>query len=362
MMKRIISLLVAVGLLLSMASIANAETTLVNEKDRKIKIQLKKTGGNYPTNPVISGESPITGLPWDGYYMPMLVQIDNSHGGAMSANMAPWGIRFADIVYESPLHKNGSTRISLLFSDTVPESVGPVRSARVGHVYLREEWDAGFLYYGGSATNAANINNEFKKTGARKKGVLFSGTDGEGKPWKKYYARVSGRTSPSNVDANVLAIQALVPAEHVAPDRPFLFTDELTYDGVYTSNITVKWKHKEYVCAFAYDEASNSYLRSSGVDLEPYVDAEVDEQMAFANVIIQRTEVNYKGSAQPITTNIDSGNADIFIGGRYIAGYWTRTDVDQRTIYFDANGNELELQRGKTYIGMVPPDVEVIYE
>lgn len=357
MTKRLICLALAVMMTLSLTVGALADTSLVKQKDRKIKIQLKKEKSGYPANPVIDGESPTTGLSWDGYYMPMLVQIDNTNGGV--DGWGPWGARFADIIYETPLHKNGDTRISFLFSDEVPESVGPVRSARIGHVLLREEWDAGFLYYGGSAYKGVAIKDAFKKYGASQKGVLFSGTDGVAKPWKDYYHRVKERPAPQNVDANVLAIQGLVPAEHQAPNRPFLFTDELPSTGAFASRITLKWPHKKFVSSFEYDESTNQYYRY--VQDQPYVDTEVDEQIAVSNVIIQRVQLKFVASDQPKTENVGNGNADIFIGGRYIPGYWVCTDVGQRTIFFDQDGNELQLQRGKTYIAMMSADTEVIY-
>ena len=42
------------------------------------------------------------------------------------------------------LYRSGQTRITFLFNDSFAEgqplSAGPVRSARIGHVLLREEW------------------------------------------------------------------------------------------------------------------------------------------------------------------------------------------------------------------------------
>lgn len=290
--------------------------------------------------------------------MPMLVQIDNSNGGING--MAPWGASFADIMYESPLHKNGNTRVSLLFSDEIPSAAGPVRSARIGHVWLREEWDAGFLYYGESKAKGVNVPDEFKKLKTSAKGVLFSGTVGENKEHKKFYTTWPGRVSPGNMSGDVLAMQGLIPAEHQPPIRPFLFTDELPSTGDFATRITLNWPHKDYISSFVYDEATNSYSRF--VTDQPYVDSEVDEQLAFSNVIIQRVPLSFKGNAQPLTGNDKgAGNADIFIGGRYIPGYWVKTEVGERTIFFDADGNELMLQRGKTYIAMMSDDMEVVY-
>ena len=341
-------------------ALASGETTILqDEQDRKINVKGLGSDGNFAANPEIAGQSPTTGMEWDDKYMPMLVQIDNADGGI--GNRAPWGAAFADIIYETPLHEGGETRLSFLFSDTVPESVGPVRSARITHVELREEWDAGFLFYGGQEFEGTNINDVFRETGASKKGVLFSGIVGEGKAWKKYYKRVPKLVNPHNVDANVKAMQDLIPADFKAPSRPYLFTDELPEIGNFATEISIKLLKPEYSSSFTYDPNANVYYRSVGGN--PYVDKTTGDQLSFSNLIIQRTAVTfYHGiNNRPMTVNIGSGNADIFIGGRYIPGYWMRTGMNQRTVFFDQDGNELKLQRGKTFINIVDYATPVSY-
>ena len=60
---------------------------------------------------------------------------------------APWGLSYADVVYEYPLYRKGDTRLTAVFSDLVPDAVGPIRSARIGNVWLREEWDGAFIFF-----------------------------------------------------------------------------------------------------------------------------------------------------------------------------------------------------------------------
>ena len=359
MKRRILCLLMAACLVMlsAAASAAGSGTVIKKEKDRKIVVLGKDK--ELPANPVIPGESPTTGLSWTGKYLPMLVQIDNNNGG-VGDNM-PWGASSADIIYETPLHKGGYTRISYLFSDVIPESVGPVRSARVTHVEMREEWDAGFLFYGGQPADGTSIYTAFRKTGASKKGILFDGVASPSKPWKQYYNRVSSLPSPHNVDANVLAMQALIPADFTAPDRPYLFTDELPAEGELANKIEIKQANDDYSSSFTYDAPTNSYLRF--VDGKPYADKATGEQLFFSNLIIQRNRVTYfeDVAERPVTVLIGSGNADIFIGGRYIPGYWVRTGMNQRTIFFDQNGNELKLQRGKTFISIADYSIPVTY-
>ncbi len=361
-MKRVLCLVLAMVcfvMVMQTAVAGGVMTILQDEMDRKMNVQGLGSDGNFAANPEIAGQSPTTGLEWTGRYMPMLVQIDNEDGGI--GVRAPWGASYADIIYETPLHKVGHTRLSFLFNDTVPESVGPVRSARMTHAELREEWDAAFLFYGGQEYKGTNINDVFSKTGANKKGILFSGMVGEGKAWKKYYTRVPKLAGPHNVDANVKAMQDLTPADFKAPSRPYLFTDDLPELGDFATDISITLKLPEYSSSFMYDSDANVYYRFVGGN--PYVDKATGDQLSFANLIIQRTEVTFYHDIpdRPVTVNVGSGNADIFIGGRYIPGYWMRTGMDQRTVFFDQDGNELKLQRGKTFISMLDYSTPVSY-
>ncbi len=335
------------------------QTTIQNEKKRSIEVKAPNLDGSFPTNPEIAGESPVTGMPWSGKYLPMLVQIDNTSGGVGS--LAQWGVDQADIIYETPLHQGGYMGLTFLYSDTIPDHAGPIRSARITQAELREEWDGGFVYYGAQESDGTNVAELFKKTGASQKGVLFSGIVGNSKPWKKYYTRTASLPSPHNADANVKAMQALVPADFQAYSRPFLFTDELPDYAERATNIFIQQKNADYSSSFAYDSSKNVYLRS--VHGEPYVDRYTQVQPAFANLIIQRTTLTFynNNGAQPVTVNIGSGNADIFVGGRYIPGCWIRTGMNQRTVFFDQDGNELKLQRGKTFISILDESVPVSY-
>lgn len=82
------------------------------------------------------------------------------------------------------------------------------------------------------------------------------------------------------------------------------------------------------------------------------------EQMLFANLIIQRVEYEYvdDNMLMPYMQSIGKGNADIFIGGRYIPGYWVRKSTQYPTVFYDDQGNELLLNQGKTFIAHFPSE------
>ena len=383
-MKKIISIVAVLVLAIGIAVPAVAATkpnsyslplegtVLQNQADRAIT---PTTAAER--HPIIAGESPTTGLSWSGVYLPMLVQISNAEGSVKVNNKnvkaagigsrAPWGGQYADVVYEGILYRTGETRISFLFSDSLdegsPTSVGPVRSARIGHVLLREEWQSGLIYAGGPRREENNIAEMFEELGASDKGILFDLLTNK---FDDYRQRVQGLKGPDNLDVNVVGLRSTIPTDYVAEPHAFLFADASPYTEGYDMayNINMDWGHVKWVSHFVYDENENLYFRYSGD--APYMSfasasdrAEENQTwMSFANVIIQRVNYEYTNNSKimPVMQSVGQGNADIFIGGHYIPGYWVRESTDGPTVFYDDKGVEIELTRGKTYIGHLPPE------
>ena len=392
-MKKYFSILLVMALLLTCLS-AVADTKIPPNKysiPTEGRVVLQDSADRQITPAVapvrhelIPGESPTTGYPWSGArYQPMIAQISNPSGtvnyngkkitGAGLGVRSPWGAQYADIIYEGILYRTGATRLSFLFNDSFasgqPVSVGPIRSARIGHVLLQAEWEAGLAFGGGPRKEGNDIMLMLKENGAMDKGIVFNVVDTN--DWNDYTIRVRGVKSPDNLDIDMLALQSHVPEAHVAQPRPFLFTDASPYvDGYELAyNLSLDWGDKKYISSFNYDEMENMYFRTScGAPYMTYQskdDREVDnqEQLAFSNVIIQRVHYDYvnNNKIMPDMKSIGQGNADIFIAGRYIPGYWVRTSETEPTVFLDDKGNELQLTRGKTFIAHFPPESRLTY-
>jgi hypothetical protein len=238
-----------------------------------------------------------------------------------------------------------------------------VRSARIGHVLLREEWQSGFIYAGGPRREENDISEMFNQLGASDKGVLFALLTNK---WNDYRVRVQGLKNPDNLDVNVVGLRDMIPTNYAAAAHAFLFSEVSPYTEGYDMayNINLDWGHEKWISHFVYDETENLYLRYSGD--APYLSyasatdrsEENITQMSFSNVIIQRVPYEYTNNSKimPVMQNVGKGNADIFIGGRYIPGYWVRNDVESPTVYYDDQGNELQFTPGKTFIAHLPPE------
>ena len=402
-MRKLLCMLLA-ALLIGSVALATAETVIDGKEVRNITINdaglneapegVSPTTGRLLSELAAAAPSNATGLAVTGRYMPMLVQIDNADNGI--GIRSPWGGLWADIIYESPLYNSGDTRISMLFSDVIPDAVGPVRSARLGHVWLREEWDAGFMFYGQQEFPKTNVKAEFKRLGADDKGVLFSGTDGSNKPWKKFYTKVQSLKNPHDKSGNAAEISKLIPETHTAPNHTFLFTDEPLTSGDTANTITLHWLSYPYTNQLVYDAARNQYYRymleeDKKGNLTPhmwvdfytlkdeteYADLTTEsfkyknirgerQPISFNNIIIQHLQCDWVASNAPVTYNVGDaayfgkntfvaqGNADFFMNGQHVAGVWKRNDMNSRTVFYGPDGNEMKLQRGRTLIVMIP--------
>ncbi len=394
-MKRFLALLFIMTLLVNVAC---AETAINATENRGIKLSA------VTDNTVPEGVSPTTGrnlsdysvpanfagLAATGIYFPVLVQIscpyDDKTKATGTGNRAPWGVQYADIIYELPLHANGEVRMSALFSDVIPDAVGPIRSARVGHIWLREEWDCGFMYYGQQEYKLTNVIEEVRRTGASEKGLLWPGTSGTNRPWKKYYDKYTSKklhNSPLKAPNNRTGNPAGFLLDYLIPqwqdiltypqqiNHTYRFADSAYTGGDSATQINVSWNRKDSNEIYTYDANTGKYTRALQSDSKKgtpvtWVELETQEPITFDNVIVQWTETTYLGRDAPVTHNIgeyDSksntyapmgGNADIFMNGRHISGVWNREGISSRTVFFDENGEEVAIQRGRTMIIQLP--------
>ncbi len=388
-MKKLISLILAVLIAFPCVSaFAYTPESLSNvidsRSDRGITPAAPGTDGNYPLNPVIPGESGTTGLPWDEPYIPILVNIDNLIGKHLQ-----WGISKADIIYELPVSAYTNTRLMALFTHDYPTEAGPVRSARLIQAELRQEWDAAWAFYGEESKNGSNLVSPFLnqlKLPRRDGTIIFNG--GDEKKWTKAYSRVSYNTAPHNVSVDLTYLARLaVESEHEFVQRPFLFTDEkpTVGDDAARVNVIFNYFDKEgnvntapYIpdnnnstgsencdAYYTYDAETNKYMRWNP-NKGNYADlSDPDTQLGYENLIFQWATLSWnEGSTEhPLLPDIvGSGNADFFMGGKHISGYWVRTGLNERTVFFDADGNEIRLQRGHTWITIHNYRTGVSYE
>ena len=321
----------------------------------------KDSGGKKITvrvpaeNPVVDGESPLTGEPFSGDTNLVLANID-THPRALPH----WGVASADLIYELPIQADGSTRSLALFLTEHPDSVGPIRSARVPMASLREMWGGTYCFYGyQGGRDSNNVKDWVTANSARKKFAAPEYLNGMTKN-SQWFPRSSDQShvAPYNVRMDMNAVLSGGTAE--ANLHPFIFTDEPLDRGEDVGGVIVSYKQTSpaYVSAYQYNEATGLYDRYRNG--EPYIDGNTGEACAYANVIVLRTDISWASGnpSRPVIRLNGQGVCEIFQSGKYIRGTWVRDctetkNLKNRMVFLDENGDELPMQRGKTFIQIV---------
>ncbi|MBQ2991526.1 MAG: DUF3048 C-terminal domain-containing protein, partial [Clostridia bacterium] len=319
------------------------------------------------------GVNPITGEKWHGMYHPIGVNID-SHPSALPH----WGVSSADIIYEMPIQKDGSTRSYALFMGEIPAYAGPVRSGRVPMGSLRELWGGAWVFYGWQTWHAANntvVDVEdwalsLHKDARQKGRWVFPFIEGTERNYANLFHRVKDRqhVAPHNVQIDMKAVEKLFTSEPLM--HPFLFTKDGLDRGDNVSEITINYKttRPAYISHYKYNKATGLYDRYRNG--EAYYDALNGMDTSFANVIVLRTDVSwYNGAAQrPVIQLVGQGTAEIFQNGKYIRGTWVRShavkadevkSLPARMVFLDENGDEIPMKVGKTFVQIVNNDQPV---
>ena len=347
-MNKLFALMLAISLLAALPALASDMVPLQGQLER-VSIPFQ---AEYPEHPLILGESPTTGLNWEGVYAPVMVVIDNAEGAHPH-----WGLKDADILYQVPNAGKGATKLLALFSDTAPQAAGGSRSARTPFVDVARAWGAAFAYagYPGEGAGAkASVPSKLRDGSMSFRQLSFdllSNND--------FSTRITGYQSPHNLSVNIARIRELALENGAAfIPRPFLFTDERPLGYAPATLIDVRHFGEEAsagrgnaasYATYTYVPEINAYHRenSSG----PFIDRDTPgEPIPYANVIVQRVQFSYSNGYIQLNNLTGNGAADINTGGSYIPGGWYRDSLDSRTVYVDDKGLELHLQRGKTFI------------
>jgi hypothetical protein len=258
------------------------------------------------------------------------------------------GLGSASIVYES-IVEGGITRYMAVFDHTLPEKVGPVRSARTQFIDFAEEFQPVSAYYahvGGSIEGLAQVKGD---------NIYDLDQGGIGEKAFHRFPKLG------------------LPTEHTMYGFPTKLYDVAKERGYKTESTVTSWKFKEdeaastrpdsqtitipfssalYEVKYNYDKGSNSYKRVlGGTD---HKDVLTGNQLSPRNVIVQFAAYapapNSKKGVQMVTL-VGEGTAKIFRDGKTIEAKWKKTKKSERTIYTDAaSGAEIEFNRGQIWI------------
>lgn len=259
-----------------------------------------------------------------------------------------YGLSKAEIVYEL-ITEGGITRFMAIYSSAENiAQIGPVRSARPTYLEFSSEYNALYSHAGGSPEAMAAID-----------GLKISDCSALGSD-SRYFWRDNSRFAPHNLfTSSELLNYALRDKNLLAPESAFdswKFQDEQNVSIPEDKFIRINFSTPEYQVTWKYDNKNNTYQRYYGE--AEHKDALTDKAIIAKNIIIEivppAIDAGEKGRVKFDVNG--EGKAYIFRDGNKIEGFWRKNSRTERTKFYDESNQEILLNRGNTWVEILPSD------
>lgn len=324
----------------------NTPGILRTRKSKIIASVLLLIVGGVLTYLILNGKGPVADVPVPGqkYYSQLTGQevsreesnrpilgviIENSEEARPQT-----GLDSAGIVFET-VTEGGITRYLALFQENMPDQVGPIRSVRPYFVDWLMGFDTSIAHVGGSE-EALQLINDRK---AKSINEFFNGD---------LFFRTNDREAPHNVYAKtkVLTDKQEEDGHKKSVAVDFMRTEDVPNVTPTATNISINFSFDIFAVTFAYDKATNRYARS--LASKPHLDAATNKQITVKNLVVLKMvgEINALGEGAGVLYK-DGVSQEI---------KWRQNDFNTRLELLDGAGNPVALNRGDTWISVIPGD------
>ena len=282
---------------------------------------------------------------------PYAVMINNNHSAWPQC-----GLQDAYLVYEI-IAEGGITRMMALFKDKDTTKIGSIRSARHYFLDYANENDAIYIHWGGSPQAYKKLGSMDHIDGIALEGTVFFRDKTLKRDYEhtgftsmqnvKEYAEKKGYTRDTNKD-----LLLNYSAEEIEMDK---------LEGAEKAT-SVYIKYSNYhSTSYEYDEENKVYKRfMSG---KANVDLETGEQYTAKNIIVYSVQ-NYtindgENKGRQELNNIGSGSGYYITDGYAVPITWEKTSHSGQTVYKYADGTEITVNDGNTFIQIYPKTGEL---
>lgn len=257
------------------------------------------------------------------------------------------GLYDADLVYES-LAEGGISRFLALYQESQPQEVGPVRSVRIHFANLVVGYDGGLAHVGGS--------NEALS-------LIRDGKDLDEMQNPDYYWRSNQRYAPHNAYTSFDKLNQLNQQKgYTSSDfEGFARKDDQPAEAPTATSIYTPISAATFDSQIKYQASDNSYLRfmagkqhldANGKQINPKV---VVVLKAKHNVVASDNGYRYPQI-------LSSGEALIYQDGTETKATWSKKDAKSPLSLTDATGEDIELNRGQTWVTIIPDTNDPVIE
>lgn len=281
-----------------------------------------------------------------------------------------YGIGQADILYECMEEGSISRQMAVINDWKNLDKIGNVRSCRDYYLYMACEWDPILIHFGG----VYYMRDRIKQGDIQNiSGTYSDGTKETTAPGSGAFFRTKDKASPHNAFVSAESIQKAMdslgyPAQHrdqyYQPEH-FLFASETntldTADAITAKIVDLSDCYPVSKSYLEYNEADGLYYKS--LHGEAQIDASNGQQLTFSNIIIQSAYWEKRDEKYLAFQMHDTTRTGYFVTqGKAIPVRWEKSTDYGPTKYYDMQGNEIQLNTGKTYIAIVQEGTTPYFE
>ena len=309
----------------------NTETISGEEKQEAVAVEEEKTVQ------IFSGND-----------RPFAVMIDNHSDAWPQA-----GLNQAYMVYEI-IVEGGETRLMALFKGVDLDKIGPVRSARHYFIDYAMENDAIYVHFGQSPQAQSDIK---KYSIDDINGIAEDGTT---------FWRVKDKAAPHNAVTNTEKLLESAKSKNyrtTSTEKSVLkyVVDEVNLEeGLAADKVIIPHSDLQTV-TYEYDKENKVYVRHARG--EEQTDWDTDELITTKNIIItfcnNYTLSDSENKGRQGLKNIGTFDGYYITNGRAIQIQCIKNARDEKTIYQDMNGKEIEVNDGNTFVNICPTNADV---
>lgn len=348
MKRKILSLILAAVMLIACAA---AFTSCGKDEPAPEESTTEPTTQAPADNgPLSADRNPLTGLPdyEQGYAGRKFIGIvvENSPDARPQ-----WGMSTPDIVMEYEV-EGGISRMLWLYANEsrIPAKVGPVRSARHDIVELALGYDILFIHCGGSdmALNLIASRPDLAEIEGMKSFGFFERDNTRSVSSEHTLCLIGDkfREDLGNLGLNMTANAAKAePFRFTAANAPRALTggEATRLAFSYSSNYNYQFNYNGETALYECSLNGNARTDDQGI------------RCAYSNVVLLYTDMIDLGDSSGHQDLLleNGGKGLYFNGGHYEEITWSKPTANDMLKLYGADGNELVLNSGTSYIGFV---------
>ncbi len=280
---------------------------------------------------------------------PIAVMLDNHSGARPQA-----GLKDAEVVIEA-LAEGNITRYMAFFFEGMPESIGPIRSARPYFLDRAMEFGAIYVHVGGSPQAMGDI----KKLGIKDLDALYSSN--------KVFFRKKHKKIPHNMYSTMTILRnesekRAFAQESTGTGIGYAMTDTAP-SGETALYVKLPYRKTDGGYLVSYDYLSDQKVYQRSINGKVHVD-EIDQSPITAkNVLIQYVPTKVVDNKGRLDLDLVGEGSGFWLSdGVKMPIHWSKSARAAKTVYTDAQGRELLLNPGNTWIQIIPKSMTLQWE